>query len=149
MRLHIFTSLLLIIVLSASSGFFFFAQIDANQDACAYLPPIPSVIPTGTVKIVGILPNPQGKDSNQEWIEIVNSADDTINLQYYILRINNTAYRLPDSKLSSGDRIKLFTESLKIPLPNTAGEIYLETITGNISDQLNYERPQQGKIYTH
>ncbi|PIR97553.1 MAG: hypothetical protein COT91_00805 [Candidatus Doudnabacteria bacterium CG10_big_fil_rev_8_21_14_0_10_41_10] len=59
------------------------------------------------IVISEIVPNPPGKDSGAEWIELYNSGDDVIDLGGWMLDdegegVGSSAYVIPDNKLFSG-----------------------------------------------
>lgn len=122
---------------------------NAYQDACAALSPLSVKTPIGTLTIAEILPNPLGKDNDKEWIKILNQSAETIDLHDFVLNINNERYRLPSILLTAQNSKIFSSKELKFTLPNNKSTVSLETITGQLSDQMSYPEPQQNKIYTH
>lgn len=119
------------------------------QDACAAITPMSIKTPIGALTIAEILPNPLGKDTDQEWIKILNQSAETIDLHDFVLNINHELYRLPSILLTSKNSKIFFSKELKFSFPNNKSTVSLETITGQIADQMSYPEPQQNKIYTH
>ncbi len=105
------------------------------------------------IEISEILPNPKGKDKNNEWIELYNPNQHEINLKNWQIiesdptDINKKSKKilLPDSLVISGKSyLVLRDKTLKITLLNKNSKIELKDPQNNIIDTVSYKKAKDG-----
>jgi len=84
------------------------------------------------------LPNPTGKDASGEFAEIFNSGKDAVNLSGWYLKTNTKSKFLLSGNLGSGDFLVLKAPGFKLPLKNTAGELFLYDASGKQVDHQQF-----------
>lgn len=90
-------------------------------------PPLPD-LPGDQVVLSEILPNPDGADGGQEFIEVHNPTQSAINLEGCSLRLGDTGkpYELPDELLPPNSYRAFYDTETDITLPNgTAQKVWL------------------------
>jgi len=102
--------------------------------------------------ITEILPNPQGKDGNNEFIEITNFSDKQIDLKNYSLddgENGSKPYKIGSKSeaatISPGQALTFYKSETKIALNNTNDEARLFSPTGELIDKLSYTKTTDGK----
>ncbi len=90
------------------------------------------------IKFNEIMPNPEGSDEGNEWIEFY-SEKPSINLDEWILKDKSSQ----ETVNISGDNYLVHYNS--ITLNNSNEEVYLYTPTGLLSDSLSYEATQENQ----
>lgn len=107
-----------------------------------------------TVKINELLPNPEGSDSEYEFIELYNSGTSDIDLVDWILSDASRKYIIKSDDLGStiieSGGYFVFPRTIsKIALNNSSPEtVTLADPNGNISDEVYYEPPvPEGRSY--
>ena len=92
-----------------------------------------------------IFPSPnKGQD---EFVELFNSSNETINLSGAILRIGNKEVSLPNFLLSADDYYEISGKFLKVPLANSGKSIQLISNTGDVLDEVTYGKAPVGQSY--
>jgi len=98
---------------------------------------------SGKIIISELLPNPDGSDIHNEWIEIQNKDNKIINISNWVLSDNNTKYIFPNQTLiSPNEYIVIPRDNSKITLNNSDTEIItlLDPLHYTI-DQVSYFGP--------
>ena len=103
------------------------------------------------IRINEILPNPDGTDSGNEFIEIYNSGDEEISLKSWKLYDKtNKPYVFDDFVIESKDFLTLYNKKdFSFSLNNSNEEIFLEDDEGNIISQYIYEKSISGLSWNY
>lgn len=96
------------------------------------------------IRIISLSPNPEGKDTDKEWIEIKNSSKRNINLKGWSIatgteKLTNHPIR-KDFKLKKNKSEKLKRKICAFSLGNTKTRIELRSPDGKVVDKLKYDR---------
>jgi hypothetical protein len=95
-----------------------------------------------------ILANPKGKDKDNEWIELYNDSNKTVNLGNWELN-NGKSFILTDNiSIKPKSFLILEGENLDLTLKNNSGEIKLIDFAGNIIDKVNYKEAKEGLSFS-
>lgn len=87
--------------------------------ANCYLPFVPA-----DIRLTELLPNPQGVDTGNEFIELYNASDDRVWLDDYRLRIDSKLYVFPTaSSIEPGEYAVFSDTQLKVTFANTTGKV--------------------------
>ncbi len=104
--------------------------------------------PKYNIEIVSLCPNPKGKDSENEWIEIKNNEKKKINLQNWSLASGwNNLYNHPireDFKIKPDESKKIYRNISSFYLNNKRAHLELRYPNGKIADEIKYEREKIG-----
>lgn len=93
------------------------------------------------------LPDPKGNDSGKEWIEITNESNDVQNIAGWGIgnKAEKAVFIFPESTYLAPKGLLLLSSSLtKISLSNDSGSLFLFYPSGNISQEIKYEKPGEG-----
>ncbi len=105
------------------------------------------------LKITEVLPNPEGKDTNNEFIEITNFSDDSVNLKNFSLddgEKGSKPYIFSENTIIPPNSSKAFYNSqTKIALNNTIDSARLFDENNNLIDELKYDKTTEGKSYSY
>jgi hypothetical protein len=102
-----------------------------------YIPP--------KVRITGFIPNPEGKDSEGEWLELENKSDDSISLENWSVATgtkNKTITNHPIRTkiiLEAHSTLRLTREDSLFSLPNKKGYIELRAPNKQVVDDVRYK----------
>lgn len=97
-----------------------------------------------------VFPNPIGDDSEDEFIELKNIGQETINISNWkIGDSSKTRYEIKDLSLKAGEIISLDRKKTKIALNNSGGdEVKLFFSDGSLLNSINYlEKADEGLSY--
>jgi len=103
---------------------------------------VPTAHAAGNLLINEVLPNPKGKDSGQEWLELFNQSNKTIDLKEWKIVIGKKTIKLKE--ISKAQSYLL----IKTPLNNSGQTIQLINPSGNIADDLVYKTAPEGLSYS-
>jgi hypothetical protein len=98
------------------------------------------------VEIVAIMPNPEGKDSEKEWIEIKNKEKKKINLRGWSIATGTSKEKLTnhpienDFVIKSKKSRKITRKQSKFSLPNKKGRIEIRYPDGSVAVKLKYKK---------
>jgi hypothetical protein len=108
-----------------------------EHDACATLPGIQHQLPDSyeieggqcvqkfvskQILITELLANPDGIDAGNEYIELYNASDETVNLADYSMDMSGKSYHFPVGKLLLPHTFVSFSdEDMGVTFPNTSG----------------------------
>lgn len=97
----------------------------------------PLFIPTD-IRLSELLPNPQGADTGNEFIELYNASDETVSLDDYRLRIGDKLYAFPAGvRMSSGEYAVFSDTELNVTFANASGKaVELVGRDGSLIDTL-------------
>lgn len=103
------------------------------------------------VKITEIYPDPEGSDNEDEWIEITNGGDESVNLGNWTVddgEGGSDPYTFSDNTvIEPGETIVIYRSESKIALNNSKEEVRLKDHTGEIVDEVSYEQSVEGQSY--
>lgn len=101
------------------------------------------------ISIMELLPNPKGKDENQEWIELFNNSEKPINLGNWQLIINDKTTTLPDSiEIPAQSLFLLKNNDQKFTLGNSETTLKIATFQDTISSELKYNKAPEDQSYS-
>lgn len=146
---------------------FFDADMNGNcteRDECANLPGVQHEIPEYMVRGDGsnciveytplmlseIMPNADGSDTGNEFIEIYNPTNQTIDLTFYAVKIGDSNVKsFPIGAMIAPGEYRTFSDSLmKFTLLNTSSRVILTAIGGmNFGDTGIYDSPPDGQSW--
>ncbi|MEI6588136.1 MAG: lamin tail domain-containing protein [Candidatus Moraniibacteriota bacterium] len=96
------------------------------------------------VRIISLSPNPKGKDSKYEWLEIWNDTKKKVNLKGWSIATGwKNLYNHPINKkfiLKAGETKKLTRDFCAFSLGNKQAKIELRYPDGKVADKLKYDR---------
>lgn len=96
------------------------------------------------VLISEIMPNPEGKDKNREWIELYNKGDKTIKLDGW--QLENKKTQIISGAISA--KGYLILENLKITLKNKEDHVRLLDNNGSLIDEVQYQNAKNNKSFS-
>lgn len=135
------------------------------HDECDNLPEAQAVIPEGMVHgdsgdciisysslaLTELLPNAIGTDAGNEFIEIYNPGETTVDLTFYYLRIGSSddIYSFPvGTRISPGEYKTFSDKDMKFTLVNSSSRIVLTAVGGaTFGDSGVYEDPKEGESW--
>lgn len=92
------------------------------------------------VRISEFIPNPEGKDAENEWIELQNASERVVDLSEWQLRVGKKKFEFAQhSFLLPGQFLVLPRPLTKLTLANTSGLLQLLHPSGEIMDEVRYE----------
>ncbi len=93
-----------------------------------------------------ILPNPEGKDSNKEWIELYNSSNNNINLGNWSIENNKSQQLLSDKLIIPAKGFLILEkENLEFTIKNNDETLYLKDFQGAKIDKISFKKSQENK----
>ncbi|MFC1609077.1 lamin tail domain-containing protein [Patescibacteria group bacterium] len=98
------------------------------------------------VKIIALMPNPKGKDSGEEWIELKNSSKKEINFKNWIIATGKSSEKISnhlirrDFKVKAGKSRKIVGKYCSFSLDNEKGRIELRYPDEKLAYKLEYEK---------
>jgi hypothetical protein len=96
------------------------------------------------IQITEIFPNPKGKDSDQEWIELYNPQNNTINLKDWTLNKK----KLPKVSIKAQSYLLLKGRKLPITLKNNNTQIILQDQNGKTISTVEYIKSIEAQSYS-
>ena len=84
------------------------------------------------------LPNPQGKDSDGEWLELVNRSDTPVNLSGWYVTTGGTKKYLLSGNINAGEYKVILRGETGFSLRNTDGELSLFNPRGAQVDSTSF-----------
>jgi hypothetical protein len=104
------------------------------------------------IEITELLPNPEGQDSGNEWIEIHNNSDEDLNLGNWTIddqEAGSKPFTISDATvIKKGEFLAFSSKETKINLGNKTDEIRLFAPSGEIMDSIDYENAPSGMSYS-
>lgn len=95
------------------------------------------------------LPNPIGKDSEGEWIELYNSSNLKIDLTNWIIASGSKSYKIKNKIIEPYSFIIFNKKETKLNLLNNNGEIKIFNPTGQLIDQAKFfGQAPEGKSFS-
>lgn len=96
------------------------------------------------LRIIQFMPNPNGRDTDHEWIEIENRTKKSVNLKNFSIATGATSKKLTnhpirdDLLISGRSRLKLTREHALFTLGNERGRVELRAPDGTVLDGARY-----------
>ncbi len=101
------------------------------------------------IMINEFIPDPEGKDSEQEWIEIYNNLDQAIDLSGWFLDDEpegSNPFMIPENSLIPPKGYSVFSrKTTKIALNNDSDQVRLLLPDKNVFQEISYQQTEQGK----
>lgn len=113
--------------------------------------PSPVITYPNGVIINELLPNPEGIDTDGEFIEIYNSLLDDVNLNGWILSDSTDleeGYVLINMKISANSYLTIYYDTSKITLNNDFDHVYLYSPDGKIQSEVTYSNSTEGQSWS-
>jgi hypothetical protein len=102
-----------------------------------------------TIKFSEVLPNPEGVDAENEFIELYNPNDIVVYLRGWKVRDESgKTFTFGDEVIAPKGFLVLEAETSKITLNNSSDQLYLFDASGSEIDSLLYEDSSEGLSYT-
>lgn len=101
--------------------------------------------PRRKMRIVRFFPNPAGRDTDHEWIEIENNEKQSVNLRGYSLATGSKRTRVANHPIREAlvipaqSRVRLTHTASAFSLPNKEGIIELRTPDGKVLHKVTYK----------
>jgi endonuclease/exonuclease/phosphatase family metal-dependent hydrolase len=106
--------------------------------------PIPSPTAPAGVRIVALLPNPEGRDEGREWVALRNTASQTVSLDGWKLRDRSGPEFVLRGDLAAGERKRFDLPTGVLPLNNGGDNIALIDPSGETRQRVTYTSSQAG-----
>jgi hypothetical protein len=84
------------------------------------------------------LPNPSGNEAQNEWIELYNDSNSSVNISGWSIVSGNKTYQIKNKILNPKEYLILKRTETKIPLLNQNGELKLLDANKNIIQKINF-----------
>lgn len=104
--------------------------------------------PRYDLRITALFPNPDGRDTDFEWIRIENREKKSVDLTGWIIASGTTEERLvnhkiltEDLRIGAGESFMLTRADSRFTLPNKQAVIELRRPDGSRADRVAYDRP--------
>jgi endonuclease/exonuclease/phosphatase family metal-dependent hydrolase len=97
---------------------------------------------TGGVKIAALLPNPEGEDAGNEWVEIVNGTGSEIDLSGWQLRDRGGNTFILSGTVTAGSNHRIPLPAGKLPLNNSGDDVALLDPAGTVRHRVTYTAAQ-------
>lgn len=104
--------------------------------------------PKPSIRIIALVPNPEGSDTDHEWLLIENRGKKTIDLQGFSIATGSTEKKLVDHPINGSFVIpakgekRLTRKDSRFTLPNKKGRIELRTPDGETIQEIKYKENQ-------
>jgi hypothetical protein len=99
------------------------------------------------LEIIAFLPNPEGRDFDQEWIQIKNTNNLSLNLKNWSVNNDKQEYFFEEKNLAPQETLKIFRYTSHFILKNQANCLFLKNPQGKISQKVCYPKADPKKIY--
>jgi hypothetical protein len=97
-----------------------------------------------SLNINEFIPNPDGSDEENEWIEIYNAGETEVNLSGWKLKdASNKEYNFTNEKILAGGYLVLLRPQTKITINNDAETLSLIAPSGEVASQIQYSGGSQ------
>ncbi|QQS61818.1 MAG: lamin tail domain-containing protein [Candidatus Moraniibacteriota bacterium] len=114
-----------------------------------------SKYPEFKAKIVAFVPNPAGRDTDNEWIEIINEDEKTLDLSFWSIATGADAKKLVNHplrdvvKIEPGKTEKIYRTQSSFSLRNSSGIIELRRPNQTVAHTVSYEKEKinEGDTY--
>ncbi len=96
------------------------------------------------LQITELFPNPIGRDTGKEWIELFNNSNKTINLKGWKIKSSSKKTAVKDIDIKSKSYL-----TIPIQLKNTSNSVEISDPTGKIISQVKYDEAQEGLSFSN
>lgn len=104
------------------------------------------------VAVTEVFPNPEGPDTEEEWIELTNNGNEPVNLGNWTLddgEGGSDPFTFPDDTIiEPGETLILYRTETGIALNNSNETVQLSDYTGETMSEINYETSEEGESYS-
>lgn len=109
-------------------------------------PPPPKAYTAGSVVFESVLPNPEGTDSGNEQVSLVNKTDEDINLMGWTMSdASGTERAMPNVVLPVHESVILMSSEFKLSLNNSDESLSLFDPVGNLIDEIKWKSSASGQ----
>ena len=113
--------------------------------------PTPAIVYPGEIIINEIMPNPEGADETEEWVELYNQNNFEVDLSNWLLEDREgsaTTYTIPkDTKISANGFLIFKRPDTKIMLNNDSDGLNFSNPNKDISDSVSFSSAPLGQSY--
>lgn len=125
------------------------AVVSSNDDSI--VPQYFVVLPTGTsaFAIAAVLPNPDGKDTDKEWVDIQNVANASASLEGWSLRLphaKKSKFTFGLVGFSAREAKRVFASDMGMTFNNAAGELSLIDPQGKVVSTVAWKDVRDGVV---
>ena len=103
------------------------------------------------VEISEVFPNPEGPDTEEEWIELTNGGSEAVNLGNWTIDDGDGGsdpYIFPDDTvIDPGETLIIYRTESEIALNNSNETVILSDFTGEEMDEVTYESSEEDQSY--
>jgi hypothetical protein len=104
------------------------------------------------IEITEVNPNPEGPDAENEWIEITNGGDQSVDIGSWSIddgEGGSDPYLIPEGTIiGPGESIIIERTDSEIALNNSREKVQLYDYTQELMDEMEYESTQEGQSYS-
>jgi hypothetical protein len=136
---------------------------EAELDACTNLEGIQPAIPDGYEDVAGLcllpaptlfltelLPDADGKDTGNEFIEIFNPHNEPIDLSRYELWVNEEPYAFPEGTVIAAQAYLAFTDTqIGFTLPNSTALVMIKSGDRVVDSISPYDAPEENEAWAY
>ena len=115
-------------------------------------PPIDEPVEYLPVEISEFLPDPVSPqtDAEDEFIELYNPNEDSVNLKDYVIKTGNDSqygYTFGDVDIEAGGYLTIYSKDSGLVLSNTSGAVRIYSPDDELFDQTTYDVTESGQSY--
>ncbi len=100
--------------------------------------PIPKIY-SKKIEITELMPNADGSDKDNEWVELFNGDVEKIELaDWYLFNQSNQKFELDELEIKSNKRLKIEIKNSSFSLRNSDGRVDLVDPNGEVADTVSY-----------
>lgn len=124
---------------------------EGGNEESPTIPTTTTCIPPQAIRLSEILPNPDGTDTGNEWVELVNTSGEETFLCGLLLddgEGGSSPYTIPEQYLSPGAFLVISDAMSGISLGNTADAVRVFTTEGALIDTITYTSAPSGKSFS-
>ena len=111
-----------------------------------------AAFPCQAIIINEVMPSPEGPDSEEEYIEIFNEGENSVDISGWCLEDGEgrtKAFCLPEKNIIEGKEfLVFFRPQTKITMNNTGDDIKLSNKKGEIIDEVSYQKAPTGESFS-
>ena len=121
---------------------------DSTDDTNTDTELAPSYDFSTTIELSELLPDPEGSDATDEWVELYNSDTKQVDLYGWQITDASHSYTISESLIIAGDSYALFTVGItNLSLNNSGETITLLDPANEVMDQVTYSAAPEGQSY--
>ncbi len=123
-------------------------KIDQSWQIITKKPPPKNCQLSTSIHINEILPNPEGKDENKEWIELFNNSQNEVNLENWSIILGKTNKKIPDLYIPAKGLAVIDSSVLKTSLKNSDTTISLKDCKNQTVSEISYSSTMEGLSFS-